>query len=557
MTTILARSTTIPSQHSSSDLSINVFTSIASGKHFVGTITDTVNSWRHSIKVEGGFYDGAFSIRGGINDMEDWLENGLMRHVEVRNSALALVWEGFVNKITITYGAASITRGPIMNVWNKVATAYTIKDEETGTVSGSKQTRWKSNSASIARWGMVWERILNAGSVKPEEAERVRNLFLSENREPEIKQNISTVKHETNIVVDCLGYYHLLDKYITNERVIAVDVAHGITTTDIDISAKIKMVLAMDTNDALNYTELLTNPGFETAGGGGADVFAGWTESVNGDCTITRDTTAFQGSYACKFTTGASTGSLVHQTVDAKPSTSYGFAFSTMADGAAGIFKVSEYYSGGWHDIYPVKHTLITQNYDNLYHRVGIGFTTKANTTRLRVHLYSPSVPDGKSAWFDAVTLREYSSIAENTLDVDMTEKKNKTAWTIIKEILSKGDTSDNRWLFGVYENRTPHYVQAPTTFEYMLRMTDNEQFFTKLNGEQVDGWDIRPGKWVLLSDFLVGQSVPSDIKQDPRAMFIEEVRYSAGEGLTLNAGRVTRLSQMLGRLGITGISAG
>lgn len=50
-----------------------------------------------------------------------------------------------------------------------------------------------------------------------------------------------------------------------------------------------------------SQTELYGNPGFETAGAGGADVFASWGESTSGASTITRDTTDFQsGTASCK-----------------------------------------------------------------------------------------------------------------------------------------------------------------------------------------------------------------------------------------------------------------
>jgi hypothetical protein len=50
------------------------------------------------------------------------------------------------------------------------------------------------------------------------------------------------------------------------------------------------------------------NGGFETAGGGGADVFSGWTEVIaGGTSTITRDTADFRsGTAACRFNIDAS-----------------------------------------------------------------------------------------------------------------------------------------------------------------------------------------------------------------------------------------------------------
>jgi predicted phage tail protein len=51
----------------------------------------------------------------------------------------------------------------------------------------------------------------------------------------------------------------------------------------------------------LNTNKIL-NDGFETPGGGGADVFADWSEIKTGSSTITRDTSVFHaGEAACKF----------------------------------------------------------------------------------------------------------------------------------------------------------------------------------------------------------------------------------------------------------------
>ncbi len=43
----------------------------------------------------------------------------------------------------------------------------------------------------------------------------------------------------------------------------------------------------------ISTSPAINNGGFETAGGGGADVFANWTEFIGGTCTLTRDTTIF------------------------------------------------------------------------------------------------------------------------------------------------------------------------------------------------------------------------------------------------------------------------
>lgn len=60
---------------------------------------------------------------------------------------------------------------------------------------------------------------------------------------------------------------------------------------------------AKGTNDgAISGGNLLTNPGFETAGSGGADVFGAWYESASGASTVNDDTTQMRtGAHCCRF----------------------------------------------------------------------------------------------------------------------------------------------------------------------------------------------------------------------------------------------------------------
>lgn len=58
------------------------------------------------------------------------------------------------------------------------------------------------------------------------------------------------------------------------------------------------------------------NGGFETAGAGGADVFANWLESVSGTSTLSRDTAEFNsGTASCKMVVdGSGSSASIHQT---------------------------------------------------------------------------------------------------------------------------------------------------------------------------------------------------------------------------------------------------
>lgn len=77
----------------------------------------------------------------------------------------------------------------------------------------------------------------------------------------------------------------------------------------------------------------ISNNSFTTAGGGGADVFANWTETKAGSSTINRDTTNFNSSPAsCRFDIGGS-GSFA--SVDQNFSTHFGKRIRVVFQGKA------------------------------------------------------------------------------------------------------------------------------------------------------------------------------------------------------------------------------
>ena len=84
-----------------------------------------------------------------------------------------------------------------------------------------------------------------------------------------------------------------------------------------------------------HYPELLSNVGFETPGGGGADVFLNWSESA-GDGAVARTTTAGEfrsGVAACKITTGPTYNTFIQQNFAVVPGVSYTLNFWSRGDG--------------------------------------------------------------------------------------------------------------------------------------------------------------------------------------------------------------------------------
>lgn len=148
----------------------------------------------------------------------------------------------------------------------------------------------------------------------------------------------------------------------------------------------------------------------------------------------------------------------------------------------------------------------------------------------------------------------DYSRLDANTLQVREYENEDTTAWELIKDVVARGDASDNRWIFGVYANRQPRYNQVPTSIAYDYTQSDAGLNIHAYSSQQVIyPWDVGAGKWLRLSNVLPNASVSSDFNRDPRIMFIESARYTAPMGLSLNGGKTFKVSQQLARLGLGG----
>jgi hypothetical protein len=134
-------------------------------------------------------------------------------------------------------------------------------------------------------------------------------------------------------------------------------------------------------------------------------------------------------------------------------------------------------------------------------------------------------------------------------------EDQNRTAKTIIDEMIAYGGGSDDRWLFGIYADRIVHFNQAPTAVEYLYYLADNNQRVETINGETLHPWDVLPGKWISMLDFLYGSAVTTfDAHGDVRSFFIEQVDYTAPNTISINGNKIRKLPQYLAKMGLGGV---
>ena len=158
----------------------------------------------------------------------------------------------------------------------------------------------------------------------------------------------------------------------------------------------------------------------------------------------------------------------------------------------------------------------------------------------------------------NAVFSTDYNLITANTWQVDQYENDRKSADTILKALNGLGDAADNRYNIGFYAGRKLKYAPAPSSIYYQQRLAGNTGLVVGYNLE-TKPWAVHPAEWLFFPDLLTGRIPPvttATLERDPRAGHIEVVQYTAPWGLTVNGQKISRLDQMLAKLGLAGVGA-
>ena len=150
------------------------------------------------------------------------------------------------------------------------------------------------------------------------------------------------------------------------------------------------------------------------------------------------------------------------------------------------------------------------------------------------------------------------NQIAANTMHVPALEDQERSASEIIAGLVGMGDTTYQRYVFGVWANRACIYGAAPVITEYQYRTDDKRQVVEDMAGAVVQPWSVLPGKWVEFTRVQPG-SLDAQVgvyqsAEDPRTMFIEQVKYTAPYGFSMSGGVVNSLVQRLAQWGLTGL---
>jgi hypothetical protein len=171
---------------------------------FLGRITDTLNSYSDVTTATIGYQSASLSIGGDNNAAEDWIADGLGRHIETYNPSLEKRWEGFVNTVSVIFGPLSFTLGPLRDTVNRDVLKF--NDFSTGV---SDITSVANDTDSQAIYGILYK-VLSGGKVSSTTADNLRDTYLQENKYPEAAQALGA-PGDISITLECLGYGEMLN----------------------------------------------------------------------------------------------------------------------------------------------------------------------------------------------------------------------------------------------------------------------------------------------------------------------------------------------------------
>ena len=250
--------------------------------------------------------------------------------------------------------------------------------------------------------------------------------------------------------------------------------------------------------------EKILNPGFETAGVGGADVFANWIESTAGTSTVNDDESVFHdGSHGCRFDVDAGNSLVYVQTATMVLGASTDYKISLWYYNSAGAktanfwlfdtaFNVFLKDDGTWNT---GQNTIDLAN-ELSWTEYELSFTTHASYTDYKIGLRSNSAA-ASSIYYDQISLKQvYTnvwniSLANNPYRVLL----DSTYYTEAEDVASIDST--NRWFYD--SGTTTLHVYAtenPSTF-YSNMDVRKDWRALDINGEDyitVEDIDIQGG---------------------------------------------------------------
>lgn len=234
----------------------------------VRNISEIALNWERTERLVGGFWDASFSVTGEKSELQQYFTQWLNYAIEERTGLTR--WSGNIWSMALSINGVT-RRVTLDDVYNAVRAKFTEHLWNGGFELGSGTTF------------TGWTNTAGSGSIAQETT--VAN----------VARGARAVKLTGNAMVSQSATVRPLRAYRLSVQ------TRGETFNDV------------------------ANGGFETAGGGGADVFSGWSEAAGGGAITDEGTQVAKGSHAAKLTNSA----IIYQSVTVRPKYEYKFSVYT------------------------------------------------------------------------------------------------------------------------------------------------------------------------------------------------------------------------------------
>jgi len=256
---------TIPSSISSIGLSVSIFQPLVKGGGWLEDYTEEVVEYTHELGADNFYNSASITLQLRDIDLTQWMLTGIGRHIRVKSPAQKVVWEGYVDYLTISYGGKIYAIGPLSEIANRVYVTYTPVFISTPSLQA---TRGTSNEAALANdttsqglYGII-EKNLMAGecivTATINEAQNLRAMYLRENSYPKVQGSYSFGGggDAATVTLDCIGYWKWLDFYVYNFRLPTTSNGY------VALNTKVQTILAANPNATIfstDYSKLTAN----------------------------------------------------------------------------------------------------------------------------------------------------------------------------------------------------------------------------------------------------------------------------------------------------------
>ena len=207
-----------------------------------------------TLEADGGYWQADIPLPVTSSEQDEWIQDGLGRHVEIYSPGGIIIFEGVVNQISLQFGGVEVVIGPLFDIINRCSVTYALSEivgNEIVTTNGMT-TVVADNDDSKLRYG-VFEKILAGGTIISDTyAVDLRDTYLSELAWPSMSKKLSlggSSAQSSVIHLSIIGYINFLKNYVYTANTPST---HNISVPIYDptnANSKLRLLLLDDPNN--------------------------------------------------------------------------------------------------------------------------------------------------------------------------------------------------------------------------------------------------------------------------------------------------------------------